>query len=207
MMTLDHILWAVPDRDQGIAEIERLSGIRAALGGSHPGRGTRNALVSLGDGRYLEIIAPDPEQTLDNNLGATIKAKGAPGILTFCVRGADLEGLGRKAAAANVPFRGPEAWSRKTPAGDTLHWRLAFTEGTRFGNFLPFYIDWLDTPHPASTTPGGIALTSFAVLHPEAEALGALYAALGIDLPVTRAAQPMLRASFTGPRGEFVLTS
>src|SRR5215469_4192621 len=60
---LDHILLGCSDLEPGVAFLEQRSGIKAAFGGVHPGRGTKNALLSLGEQRYLEIIAPDPTQT------------------------------------------------------------------------------------------------------------------------------------------------
>jgi hypothetical protein len=59
---IDHLVYATPDLDLGIEKIEWLFGVRATLGGQHPGAGTRNALVSLGLGTHLEIVGPDRTQ-------------------------------------------------------------------------------------------------------------------------------------------------
>jgi len=57
---VDHLVYAVPDLDAAVSDLERRLGVRAAPGGQHPGRGTSNALIAPGPDSYLALPAPDP---------------------------------------------------------------------------------------------------------------------------------------------------
>jgi hypothetical protein len=204
MIELDHILWASPDLDQGVATLSALTGVAPAPGGSHPGFGTRNSLLSLG-ATYLEIIAPDPKQQLVGNWGAAIAALPQPGLSTFAVRTTDLAAYMSAAERAGLAVEGPVAMSRTRPDGLRLAWACAYPRHPSYGEAVPFAIDWRGSPHPAASAPSGCRLLDFAVLHPEPEPLAALYRVLGVAVAVRRAARPGLTATLATPRGEVLL--
>ena len=94
---LDHLIYAAPDLDAAIDSFRALSGLTAGKGGVHPGLGTRNALVSLGDDSYFELLCPDPEQDLDGTYGGRFALLARPTLWAYMLKaqdfGAILSGL------------------------------------------------------------------------------------------------------------------
>ena len=107
---LDHILLGSNDLQLGVAFVEQHTGVRAAYGGVHPGRGTQNALLSLGTRRYLEIIAPDPQQTSSSSeLPAKLKKLTEPRLVGWAAHPGNLQVLAADLARAGVAAEGPTA--------------------------------------------------------------------------------------------------
>src|ERR1043166_8868413 len=100
---VDHLVYTVPDLQQGIDSAERLFGVHATPGGQHPGLGTRNALIALGPSSYLEIIGPDPEQPKPagpRRFG--IDELKAPRIVRWVAKSNQLEAVAASAAQKGV---------------------------------------------------------------------------------------------------------
>ena len=203
---LDHILLGSNNLDAGIAYIEQQSGVRPAFGGVHPGRGTRNALASLGQLHYLEVIAPDPQQAGAPDLFG-LQPLATPRLIGWAVHVPDISAQANRLADAGIEFEGPAAGSRNRPDGRVLQWKALRLKDDRKGLF-PFFIEWAEASvHPSTDAPAGCRLVRFEVLAPHAVDLDKTFAALGIDLRVARAATPQLRATIAGAHGEFTLTS
>jgi catechol 2,3-dioxygenase-like lactoylglutathione lyase family enzyme len=203
---LDHILLGCDDLDRGIAFVEERAGVRATFGGVHPGRGTQNALLSLGERRYLEIIAPDPAQP-DTPDTYGLRRLTEPHLVHWAAHPGDLDSFAKKLREAGVTFDGPTPGSRKRPDGRVLHWKTLNLADDRNG-LLPFFIEWSpDSLHPSADSPKGCSLLRFEAAAPDPENLAKQTSLLGLDLPIAKAHQPQLRATIAGPKGQFIVTS
>jgi hypothetical protein len=200
---LDHILLGSPDLQAGIEFVEKHTGVRGAFGGVHPGRGTQNALLSLGERRYLEIIAPDTAQPgVQNPIASNLHSFTEPQLIGWAAHPGSVTAFAEKLRAAGIKCDGPTQGSRKRPDGQFLKWQIVSLADTASG-LLPFFIEWSqDSVHPSLDAPKGCKLLSFAAETPDPEKLAATLKTLNLDLPIKKAERPRLHAIISGPKGK-----
>ena len=203
---VDHLLYATPDLDLGVAAIEKLLGVHATAGGQHLGFGTRNALLALGPLTYLEIIGPDsaqPKPAGPRRFG--VDDLKAPQLIGWVSRAPELDALVVRARAQGIAMGDALSGGRKQPDGTTLTWRYTDPSAVIEHRLVPYFMDWGQSPHPATTAAKGARLVALRAEHPDPARIERMLRALSLDLPVTRGAQPMLVATLEGAKGRVEL--
>jgi hypothetical protein len=100
---LDHLIYAVPDLDRAIGELEGRLGVRAVAGGRHLEEGTRNALIALGPDSYIEVLAPDPSQPApDRPLWLGLEGLSQPRLTAWAIKASRLEDVRDRVRASGV---------------------------------------------------------------------------------------------------------
>ncbi|PSL08373.1 glyoxalase-like protein [Haloactinopolyspora alba] len=140
-MRLDHVSYAAgPDGLDGTARAlaDRL-GAELVDGGIHPRFGTRNRVLPLADGHYLEVVGVlDHPAADDVPFGQAVRARSETGggWLGWVVAVDDLAPvetrLGRAAVQGN----------RKRPDGFELLWKQIGVKGLMNDPQLPFFVHW-----------------------------------------------------------------
>jgi hypothetical protein len=146
VLAVDHVIVAVADLDDAARRYDEQHGLTSVAGGRHPGHGTGNRIVPLGDS-YIELMAVvDADEAASSPLGSWLGQRlvdVGEGPAALCLRTDDIEAVARRTR------RQPLAMSRTRPDGVELQWHLvaldaALTDG------LPFFIQWhvADADHP-----------------------------------------------------------
>jgi hypothetical protein len=204
---IDHIILSIDDLQRGMDLLERATGIRPVFGGAHPGRGTQNALLSLGNNQYIELLAPNLADTSAavQQFADRIKARYAqftkpfPNGWAVQVPNADAE----RTRLIEKGFKGSEVrpGSRAKPDGQTLRWKTFDPWGLQ-NNLLPFVIEWgAGTSHPSTTSPTGCKLVDFSMESTSADSTRAMFARAGYPLKITSGASDRLTVTIDCPKG------
>ncbi len=205
---VDHLLLGISDLDRGIEWVEKMTGVKAAIGGVHPGRGTRNALLALGEKTYLEIIAPDPKQS-KFNFDIDLKKMSEPRLITWAAKSDDIDALARRAKEHSFEIIGPDDGSRAKPDGKILKWKTLAINNQFSDQSIepfPFFIQWsADSIHPSQDSPKGCELISFEAEHPKANELLKAFEKFGIEIKVKESKNIRLIANIKTPKGEIEL--
>lgn len=195
---IDHVILGISDLERGVREFESRTGVTPKRGGEHPGRGTQNALVALGDGRYLEILAPastpqpaGPRETAVSHAELT--------LVGWALHTPAIASLVQQVRAAGFEVEGPTPGSRRTPDGALLAWQSASLDEL---GVTPFFIEWSEgTPHPSTTAPPGCTLARLAIEHPAPDKLQSLFTAVGFAATIAKAQRSAMKVTLDCPRG------
>lgn len=175
---LDHIIIGVPSLESGIAAFEKATGVTPQRGGRHPMRATENALVSLGERRYIEIVAPQADAGTSDPFVVELRRLPGPSLVGWAMHVGDAEAASAKIAKGGFRLSPPRPGSRVTPSGETLEWVTFGVMEPQIAT-APFFIQWgAKTRHPSLSAPP-CALVSFALEDPQGKDLTRLLDAAG----------------------------
>jgi hypothetical protein len=149
-MRLDHLSFAAgPD---GLAETTRRLGADLGAtfldGGFHPRFGTRNAILPLTAGHYLEVVEVLDHPAADKApFGQAVRARSEAGggWLGWVVAVDDLGPIEERIG------RPPVDGHRHLPDGTTLEWQQLGVKDLQVDPQLPFFVRWISDPaiHPS----------------------------------------------------------
>ena len=183
------------------------TGVDPVVGGAHPGRGTHNALASLGSA-YLELIAPDPDQPEPHGPRPFgLDGVTADGLVAFAVRPDEGDSIDAARRAGGRPAVRP--WPRDRDEPPPARWGrapLAQHPATGRRRRCRPVRDRLGVDGDAEhRRRAGLALVSFEIAHPDPASVAAELGALGLTVPVGAGPAPGLSATLRGPAGQVVL--
>jgi len=196
---LDHLVVAAATLEQGEAFVAERTGATAQRGGKHVAMGTHNSVLRLGERRYVEVIAIDPDAAppgrarwfeLDRPIMQTL-LRDSPRLVAWVTRCDDID-----AARAACPI---DVGAIHPMQRGALSWRITIPDDGKLpeGGVMPTLIAWPDARHPADALPDqGVRLATLAAAHPEPARIRAALGSLGLveTLQVTYDARPRLAA-------------
>ncbi|KIC35260.1 VOC family protein [Leisingera sp. ANG-M7] len=198
-MILDHLAVAGATLEDAAAHVEQSLGIPLGPGGAHARYGTRNRLIGLEDGLYLEAIAVDPEtQPQEQPRWFNLDQFAGPARLSnWILRSEDLEAeksLLPPHAQRHVSMqRGDLRWLMTVPADGLLP----------YDNLFPAVLQWQADPPAARLPQSGCRLSRLILSHPEASALQqALDRIIADPRIAVEQGAPAMMAEFGTPHGQ-----
>jgi len=208
---LDHVVIGINDLDQGVKEIERITGVRPKADGRDPQLGTHSAVIGLGDKSFLEIIAPDPKAD-----PALIEAELKPLFVdrlerfesltpfSWAIGTSNLDKTVLFARRSNIRTSEPLPGSRKRSWGRQTRW--VWTRVFRPESYvMPLFVQWdTDTRPPQDRAPKGCALLGLKVYSRTYKSVLSLIATMQVEVESEGAEEESISFSLDCPRGEVV---
>ena len=204
---IDHIVYAVPDLDQAILDFEAKTGVRPTFGGYHQHKGTKNALVNIGNGTYLELITVDHEnKTIAAPRWMGVDLITEAQVTRWSLKSDQLERDSQALSNFNLKMGQIEGGQRNTATGDLLSWMMILPLAEPAVEIAPFVTSWgADSIHPTQNLSPICPLLQIKFVHPQPDALADLWRKLELSYPIIPGANPQIKVVLDCPKGEIEL--
>ena len=203
---IDHLVYCVPDLQKGMDEIEKQFGVAPVYGGQHLTQGTHNALLNLGEGSYLELLAIDPKNDSISDprwMGIDLMKKSK--MTRWAIKSVDFEQEISILKKANFELGKALTGSRKTSTSTLLNWQMSLPLPSPEVEILPFILDWKDSIHPTENLNPKCRLLEIRATHPNPELIQKTLVSLEAEIKIERSNSISLVAKIKTPNGIFEL--
>lgn len=168
-MRLDHISFAVgPDGLAGTTvTLTGLLNSKFYDGGIHPRFGTRNMIMPLKNGMYLEVVECLDHPASDKapfGQAVRTRSEAGGGWLGWVIAVDDMEEIERRIGRHSMPG------NRRRPDGVNMEWHQIGVRGMQADPQLPFVISWDSDPaeHPSQAGKPEVELIALEIAgHPK----------------------------------------
>ncbi|MBU3028252.1 VOC family protein [Zobellia galactanivorans] len=201
---LDHIVYTVRDLDAAILTLEKKLGVQAIFGGYHATQGTKNALINLDNGTYLELlVADDTNKKIPPPRWMGVDMLSKDQITRWALKSEQLKKDANILNQYNAKMGNISAGSRHTAEGSLLKWQLILPLPSPEVELVPFMVDWSQTEtHPHKALPQmGCKLIELYGNHPNPDLLANIFTELGVRFRIERNKNISLKAIIQSPKG------
>ena len=204
MRQIDHIVYTVLDLDAAIADFENMLGVQPIFGGYHTAFGTKNALINLDNGIYLELLAAD-KTNIDVQpprwMGVDLLTKKQ--ITRWALKSDNLEKDSIPLKKYNPEMGNIRGGSRNTASGSLLQWELIMPLPAPEVELVPFMVDWSRSEtHPHNELPNmNCELVELYATHPKPDLFSKAFQALELKFRIDQTEQISLKLRLNGPKG------
>jgi hypothetical protein len=201
-LVIDHVIFCVRDLDQASDWFLKRHGLRSVAGGRHPGLGTANRIIPLGE-NYIELLTVvDRRAARANPFGmwASVSIDERAMLpVGLCLRTSDIASVTKRLQLVPTPM------SRTTLDGVELRWQSAGLESTLTRGY-PFFIQWdIDmSDHPGSLLEGQGAIQKL-TLSGRAEELRSWLGAQVDGVSIVEGPSEITRLTIAHPSGPIEL--
>lgn len=180
---LDHIGLGVPNTEEGVAEIEALTGAKVDLHPPEPDQWYWSGSLAIGEDSFLEIIGPNPEWRKFQPFRTLLGALDAPQLLFWYLAVSDFKQFEQSAKNAGGKLERVEAVNLN--GANTAH--SSYIRGYMGPGFLtqrPNIIEWRRKPKRDLEKIPECSLKHFGLSHPKAHEINSVFEKVGLDYRV-----------------------